>query len=370
MLETAPDEGEDRLADGIGMALSRRFFERCVQPILERYDPQLRYSAARIGDGSEVLGFDTTMSADHNYGPALQLLVSEGDFAQAPALMAALEAELPETFEGWAVRYPATGRPAADVDGMLGSTHGVELFTLSAWYRRQLAADIPFPATAADWLAIPEQVLLTVTAGAVFRDDSGELGALRERLNYLPRDVWLAKLAAQWNRIGEEQAFVGRTGDNGDALGSQVLAGRLVRDVMRLGFLIERRYAPYPKWFGAAFARLDCFGRFEPYLSGALAARDWRQREAALAAAYRHAAELQIEHHIPGAIAPVIGPFHERPFTVINADAISAGLVAAIENPELREVPFGAVDQWVDSTAVLSKPNRAMGAQAGVSRRP
>ena len=49
---------------GIGLDLSRRFFETIVQPIVASAMPGLLYAAARIGDGSEVLGFDTEMSAD------------------------------------------------------------------------------------------------------------------------------------------------------------------------------------------------------------------------------------------------------------------------------------------------------------------
>ncbi|MFI7996080.1 DUF4037 domain-containing protein, partial [Acinetobacter baumannii] len=64
---------------------------------------------------------------------------------------------------------------------------------------------------------------MTVTAGAVFQDDFGEVTALRNRLSYFPRDVWLYKLAAQWGRIAEERAYIGRTGDVGDELGSRVI---------------------------------------------------------------------------------------------------------------------------------------------------
>lgn len=48
-----------------------------------------------------------------------------------------------------------------------------------------------------------------VTGGKVFRDDVGDISALRKRLNYFPCDVWLTKLAVQWGRIAEERAYVG-----------------------------------------------------------------------------------------------------------------------------------------------------------------
>ena len=69
--------------------------------------------------------------------------------------------------------------------------------------------------------------------------------------------MWLWQLACQWRRIAKEEPFPGRAAEAGDQLGCRVLVARLVRDVMRLCFLLERRYAPYPKWLGTAFARLD-----------------------------------------------------------------------------------------------------------------
>ena len=36
----------------------------------------------------------------------------------------------------------------------------------------------------------------------------------------------------------------------------RIVTARMAEKLMRLCFLIERRYAPYSKWFGAAFSRL------------------------------------------------------------------------------------------------------------------
>src|SRR5205085_1875436 len=128
-----------------------------------------------------------------------------------------------------------------------------------------------------------------------------------------PRDIWLLRLATEWEAIGEERAFVGRTGELGDALGSRIIASRLIEHLMRIAFLIERRYAPYPKWFGTAFARLESAAALRPLLAEALEAADWQQREAAIARAAAHLADLQLERDIPGAVAPRIAPYFTRP---------------------------------------------------------
>ena len=89
----------------IGLMLSRRYFSQVVEPALAAIAPGLRYGAARLGDGSEVLGFDTDMSADHNYGPTVQIVLRADDFGLADHLMAELERRLPESFETWPVRF-------------------------------------------------------------------------------------------------------------------------------------------------------------------------------------------------------------------------------------------------------------------------
>jgi len=82
-----------------------------------------------------------------------------------------------------------------------------------------------------DWLSIPEQALLSVTRGEVFRDDLGQLAAVRQALAWFPRDVWLFKLGCAWARVAEETAFVGRCGDVGDDLDVRSgLAGELLLD--------------------------------------------------------------------------------------------------------------------------------------------
>src|SRR5688572_31184792 len=45
-----------------GLKLCKLFYQKQVRPILNKEFPSLRYSAALIGWGSEVLGFDTAMS--------------------------------------------------------------------------------------------------------------------------------------------------------------------------------------------------------------------------------------------------------------------------------------------------------------------
>jgi len=343
-----------------GIELSRRFYVEVVSQWLAHAFPDLRHAAALIGSGSELLGFDDQMSRDHDFCARVQLYVEEPAFHEQGQIIVARFAEVaPATFLGAPSKVSGKQRARAFGD----DRHGLEVWTLRDALDHWLAVDLDTPLDGVGWLCLGEQRLLSVTAGAVFRDDIGALTRLREQLAYFPRDVWLYKLACQWRRIAEEQAFVGRTGYVGDELGSRVIAARLVCDVMRMGFLICRQYAPYPKWFGSAFSRLPCAGVLSPVLQRVLDAPDWQDREAALADSYLAIANLHRDGGLPGNFQPRVGRYFERPFTVINADEISAAIRAEIADPMLRRLPImGSLDQVTDSTPVTEAAGPAQAA--------
>lgn len=357
------------MVEGIGLGLSRRFYENFVAPIIQRRFPNLPHAAARLGLGSEVLGYDTAMSADHDYGPCVQIFVPAENFDDvASALLADLDAALPETFEGLLVRYPTAMRPPSGVSGqgMLGSSHGAEFYTLDAWCDRFLGRRFDGALAPADWLGVSDHLFLAVTAGAVFRDDLLDLTRLRQRLDYFPRDVWLYRLAAQWGRIAEDRAYVGRAGEVGDELGSRIVAARMVGNMMRLALLIERRYAPYPKWFGTAFGRLESAPVLGGLFTAALDAARWEEREARLYDACAALAELQLARNIPGAIPPVAGRIHDRPFRFVDTVGIAASIRSAIDDAALRDVPgFGGADQFLGNF-VLAVPDWSRTATEGL----
>ena len=84
-----------------GLALSRDFFNDVVASIIAEGYPDLRFSAALIGSGSEVLGYDTKMSADHHWGPRVMLFLSPEDHAShASGLWSLLSHRLPYRFSG------------------------------------------------------------------------------------------------------------------------------------------------------------------------------------------------------------------------------------------------------------------------------
>lgn len=350
--------GHNTMPDFIpGLELSRRFYHEAVRPVLAVRFPGLPHAAGRIGPGSEVLGFDTPMSTDHDWGPATQLFLRDADAHLAPDIDAALGAELPASFLGYPVVAPPARTTPADPPRPT-QPHRVAVLTLRAFAQGHIAHDSDLPLDAVDWLTIPSQKLRELTAGAVYHDGVGELTALRARLAYYPRDIWLYLLAAGWRRIGQEEHLMPRAGVVGDELGASIIGARLARDVISLAFLLERQYAPYPKWLGTAFSRLSCAAELAPILWQAQRAERWPERAAALGAAY---VRLAHAHNRLGLTPPVrteLTLFFERPFPVIFAGEVAGALVAAIRDPEVARIAraplIGGLDQWSDSTDVRS----------------
>jgi Domain of unknown function (DUF4037) len=296
-----------------GTALAGRFYASVVGPLLG----DRPHTAALIGPGSEVLGFDTPRSTDHDWAPRLQLFVVPADVA---AVVDLVDHGLPATFGG----YPVAIEP--------GPHHRVVVTDLSTWFAGRLGFDPRAGVSLLDWLATPTQRLAEVTGGAVFHDASGELTLARERLAWYPEDVWRYVLAAQWARIGEEEPFVGRCEEVGDADGARVVAARLTRDRLRLRLLMRRRYPPYSKWLGSAAGP-------DP---GPVA--------------------LAGEFNALGLVPPIdatLRPFFDRPYLVLGAGRFADALWASIRDPAVRALPrTGAIDQFVDHTPVLRDVRR------------
>lgn len=330
-----------------GLHLARDFYATVVCPLLEELFPQVGYAAALLGPGSEVIGFDTPRSTDHDWGPRLQVFLPDRDAWNSAAITAMLSSRLPESFLGYPVAFPVTRDPGT-------ARHRVEVAGLGGWLAGQLGFDPRHDVTLLDWLATPAQRLAEFTSGIVFHDGPGELTSARARLAWYPRDVWLYVLACQWQRIGQEEAFPGRCAEAGDDLGSVVVAARLARDLMRLCLLMHRRYPPYSKWLGTAFTRLPGTEGLAASLAAAVTAADWRTREQHLCAAYQTAAALHNELGLTQPLDTGVRRFYDRPYLVIDAARFTTALREAITDPRLRELPLtGAVDQSIDSTDAL-----------------
>ena len=339
-----------------GLELARDFYATVVRPLLDAEFPGLAYAAALIGPGSDVAGYDTERSTDHDWGPRLQVFLTgsaspgeegaSGEGARlAEGITDTLAGRLPAEFRGYPVRFPVTREP----DGI--ARHRVEVIALGPWLTAGLGFD-PRPAVSLDdWLATPTQRLAELTTGAVFHDGPGELTRARQHLAWYPDDVWRYVLACQWQRVDQEEPFPGRCAEAGDDLGSRVVTARLARDLMRLCLLMHRRYPPYSKWLGTAFARLPDGAGLAAALAAAISADGYQARERHLTGAMEAIASLHNRLGLTSPLDPRPRRFFDRPYLVLGAGRFTSALRETIADPRVRDLPLaGAADQFTDST--------------------
>jgi hypothetical protein len=338
-----------------GLALNQHFYEEVVAPILKSHFPGLAYSAALIGWGSEVLGYDDALSTDHNWGLRFQLFLSEEDYEKyRHSIDDVLIERLPSEFRGWPTAFKIVAND--DQRDAASSLKHVEVETISKYFSRYLGCDPYSELKAADWLTFAEHKLLAITSGKVFHDGLNELERIRGKFGYYPKDIWLYMLDAQWVKIFEEQAFVGRCGHVGDELGSALIAARQVKNLMRLCFLMERKYAPYSKWFGTAFKRLACAQELTPLFMQVMQAQKWSERQEFLARAYETVARLHNALEVTIALKEPAAPYFGRPYLVVGDQRYAEELRKALASEAVRRIEhsLGSVNQFVDSNEQLN----------------
>ena len=262
----------------------------------------------------------------------------------------AIDTGLPAEYAGEPVVYGWDDTPVQ---------HHVAVTTLASWLRVELGHDADDDMTLVDWLVTPQQRLLGIVRGAVYRDD-GTLACVRAWLAWYPDELWRWLVVCQWRRIAQEEAFVGRAAEVGDEIGARVVASRLVREVIRLWFLLSRDTAPYSKWLGTAFARLDGAPAVLPAMERALIADTHETREAALVDVYEATARRHNDARLTARVDPTVRTYHDRPFRVLLSDRFVDACLATISDPWLTTLPLvGCIDQVVDSTDVLQYPELA-----------
>lgn len=337
-----------------GVELSRRVAQ-VLSPGLRRMLPEIPIALALIGPGSDVLGFDTARSMDHDWGPRHTVVVSDEQVEEVRAVIDTHLAELlPPDMFGFPTRFSThpDGTLFADANGQ---HHRLAVTSIARLLRDTLGIDAREELDAAVWLSIPMQHLLELTSGAVFVDDFGDLSDLRHRLSFYPDAVLRYQLSALWMRVGQIQPFIGRTGELGDDAGSAVISASIVRDMMRIALLQSRQYAPYAKWLGTALAQTRIGQQIGPHVHAAVHATGWQEREQGIntigVALIEQLNTLGLIDPAPATVAQ----FHTRPFQVLPAEDIAQALHASLADTALSALPpfVGGIDAITDSTDAL-----------------
>ena len=233
-----------------GLELSRTFYEQYGAPMLREQFPEIEglVAVGLIGSGSECLEFDDEVSRDHDFEPGFCLLLpDEGTVDRRAAfLLERAYAKLPKAFMGFR-------RSAVAPVG--GARHGV-LRTAEFFTEKVGAPDGVL--TVDQWLKLPQQSLLEATNGALFRDDLGEVSAIRAALRSMPEDVRKKRLAGHLLLMAQSGQYnYLRCLKHGEPAAAQLAVNEFVTSCIEAVFLLNRAYAPYYKWSFRAMRRLE-----------------------------------------------------------------------------------------------------------------
>ncbi len=333
-----------------GLPLCEGFFFDEAKPLLDRYFPDLPYTAGLIGYGSDVLGYDDEMSRDHMWGPRFYLFLREEDLVRKEAVFRMFSENLPYVYRGFSVHFTQPDPNDNGVQHPQFITSGtvnplIFIRTVDGFLTEELGTADLESLSPLNWLVFSEHRLLSLVSGKLFVDKLG-MGDRLSLLRYYPREVRNYLIASNWDIIASEQAFVKRCGLRGDDTGSILICARMVERLMRLCFLYQGVYAPYSKWFGTAFDRLDLDGGIKAAVCAPLSARTLEERENLLVQAQAAVAEL---HNQSGVTEPVpyrIETYFGRDIKVIYADKFAQAVQETLQGTALENVPLiGSLSQ-------------------------
>ena len=237
-----------------GLEVSEKYYQEFGAPMLETQFPEFlpHLALGLAGPGSEVLGYDDEASQDHDFEPGFCIFLPGEDLVsrREAFLLERAYAALQKEFLGFRREKLS---PAG------GNRHGV--LRLSDFLLERIGK--PEPALSVrEWLTIPEQYFLEITAGKVYRDDSGFFARTREALRFFPEEIAKKKLAgnllyaAQCGQYNYERCLV-----HGENAAAQTALFSFTEAAMHCFFLLSERYMPYYKWRFRAFSELPGYAR-------------------------------------------------------------------------------------------------------------
>ena len=236
-----------------GLELAERYYRLYGEPMLKGQFPELfpKIAAGLIGGGSEVLGFDDEVSQDHDFGPGFCLILPDEDMVsrREAFLLERAYSKLPDVFEGF---------QREKLSPVGGNRQGVIRFSE---FLEQKTGTPKGELDFYDWLRLPEQNLLEVTAGKIFTDESGFVTQVRKELSCPPEEVRLKKLAGNLLYAAQSGIYnYERCLRHQETAAAQLAMADFAKAAMQCCFTLSGKYMPYYKWRFRAFRELLVFG--------------------------------------------------------------------------------------------------------------
>lgn len=320
-----------------GLELAESYYFTFGKPMIQERFPEYagRIAAGLAGQGSECLGFDDAISADHDYGPSFCLWLTEEDARKIGESLQDAYDRLPQDYLG--------------VTGRITSARGggrVGVLTTEGFYRQFIGSGQP-PKSLMHWLSLPEHQLAAAVSGKVFEDPLGEFSAVREALlAYYPEDVRIKKIAARAAVMAQSGQYnYARSMRRGETVAAGLAIGEFLRAAISMVYLLNRRYTPFYKWMFRGMRDLPILAPAVAPMLQELAelgvlSRAWEDTGSPRFNPYVNRADRKVQL-IESICGKVIRELHGQDLTTVNDDFLEAhvdGIMARIQDPQLRRL--------------------------------
>lgn len=233
-----------------GLELSEKFYNEYGKKMIDDNFSHIKdfLAIGLVGSGSECFGFDDEFSQDHDFEPGFCIFLPDENFVSEKDAFQLERAysRLPKEFEGYKRNL---------INPVGGNRHGV--IRISDFFESKMG-DKNGDVLNKDWFFISEQFLLEATNGKIFLDNFGLMTKIRKKLEYLPEDVRLKKLAGNILVMAQAGQYnYQRCVKREDTAAAQLAVVEFVNSALKVIFLLNKKYIPYYKWSFRALKELS-----------------------------------------------------------------------------------------------------------------
>ncbi len=233
-----------------GLELSEKFYNEYGKKMIDDNFSHIKdfLAIGLVGSGSECFGFDDEFSQDHDFEPGFCIFLPDENFVSEKDAFQLERAysRLPKEFEGYKRNL---------INPVGGNRHGV--IRISDFFESKIG-DKNGDVLKKDWFFISEQFLLEATNGKIFLDNFGLMTKIRKKLEYLPEDVRLKKLAGNILVMAQAGQYnYQRCVKREDTAAAQLAVVEFVNSALKVIFLLNKKYIPYYKWSFRALKELS-----------------------------------------------------------------------------------------------------------------
>ena len=233
-----------------GLELCRRYYEAFGKPVINRSFKNLleHIAVGMAGEGSECLGFDDDISADHDFGPGFVIwvdnTVSDSDIKKLQDFYSLL----PKSYMGYTRLETAKGQ------GRVG------VIKLSDYLKKATGFD-HFPEGITEWQYTVDENLVLLINGEIYQDKGNIINSLRQRVKEeQPYYVYFMKLSIQLENMAKYgQYSFERAKQRKDEVTASLAKADFMRATMRAMHIIAGRFAPYSKWLRKSLDNINEF---------------------------------------------------------------------------------------------------------------